>query len=69
VNGVLGDENGIECAHKIKARSPSTRIVLVSSDPYREYHRLARDAGAVAVLPKRDLNAATLHEIMNDLTI
>jgi DNA-binding NarL/FixJ family response regulator len=67
VDVVLGDENGIECARQIKTRSPSTRIVLISAYPDREFHRLGMDAGAVAFLDKKDLNAAALREVIDDL--
>lgn len=67
VDVVLGDENGIECARQIKAISPTTRIVLISAYPDREFHRLGLAAGAVAFLDKKDLNAATLREVTEDL--
>lgn len=67
VDVVLGDENGIECARLIKLRSPSTRVVLISAYPDREFHRLGLDAGAVAFLDKKDLNAAALREVIDDL--
>lgn len=67
VDVVLGDENGIECARQIKALSPATRIVLISAYPDREFHRLGIDAGAVAFLDKKDLSAAALREVIEDL--
>jgi DNA-binding NarL/FixJ family response regulator len=67
VDVVLGDENGIECVRLIKARSPATRIVLISAYPDREFHRLGMEAGAVAFLDKKDLNAAALREVIDDL--
>ena len=67
VDVVLGDESGIECARLIKARSPATRIVLISAYPDREFHRLGMIAGAVAFLDKKDLNAAALREVIDDL--
>jgi DNA-binding NarL/FixJ family response regulator len=67
VDVVLGDESGIECTRQIKAISPVTRIVLISAYPDREFHRLGLVAGAVAFLDKKDLNAAALHEVTEDL--
>ncbi len=64
---VLGDENGIECASQIKALSPATRVVLISAYPDREFHRAGLEAGAVAFLDKKDLNNATLREVIADL--
>ncbi|MBC8161804.1 MAG: response regulator [Roseiflexaceae bacterium] len=67
VDVVLGDENGIECVRQIKAHLPATRIVLISAYPDREFHRLGIAAGAVAFLDKKDLNAAALREVIEDL--
>lgn len=67
VDVVLGDENGIECTQQIKAISPTTRIVLISAYPDREFHRRGLVAGAVAFLDKKDLNAAALREVTEDL--
>jgi DNA-binding NarL/FixJ family response regulator len=67
VDVVLGDENGLDCTRRIKAISPTTRTVLISAYPDRELHRLGLDAGAVAFLDKKDLNAATLREVIDDV--
>lgn len=67
IDVVLGDESGIECARRIKGVSPATRIVLISAYPDREFHRLGFDAGAVAFLDKKDLDAAALREVIDDL--
>jgi len=63
---VLGDESGIDCARSIKALAPSTRIVLISAYPDREFRRAGFDVGAVAFLDKKDLNAAALREVIDD---
>jgi DNA-binding NarL/FixJ family response regulator len=67
VDVVLGDESGIECTRRIRASSPATRIVLISAYPDREFHRLGMEAGAVAFLDKKDLNAAALREVIEDM--
>jgi len=69
VDVVLGDENGIECARRIHAQSAATRIILISAYPDREFHRLGMSAGAVAFLDKKDLNAAALREVIDDLAV
>jgi DNA-binding NarL/FixJ family response regulator len=69
VDVVLGDENGIDCVHKIHSRSAATRIILISAYPDREFHRLGMSAGAVAFLDKKDLNAAALREVIDDLVV
>ncbi len=68
VDVVLGDENGIECARCIHAQSVDTRIILISAYPDREFHRLGLNAGAVAFLDKKDLDAAALRAVIDDLT-
>jgi DNA-binding NarL/FixJ family response regulator len=69
VDVVLGDENGIDCARHIHAQSSTTRIILISAYPDREFHRLGMNAGAVAFLDKKDLNAAALREVIDDLIV
>ncbi len=67
VDVVLGDENGILCARRIKVVSPKSRVVLISAYPDREFHRLGLEAGATAFLDKKDLDAAALEHVINDL--
>lgn len=67
VDVVLGNENGIECLRRIRERSASTRVILMSAYPDRAYHQLGLEAGAVAFLDKRDMNAAALKEIVGDI--
>ncbi len=63
---VLRDEDGIQCARRLKAISPGTRIVLISAYPDREFRRLGLSAGAVAFLDKKDLDSATVHQVVED---
>ena len=67
IDVVLGDEHGIEAARQIKALSPSTRMILISAYPDREFHRQGLAAGAVAFLDKKDIDAAALRELIDDL--
>lgn len=60
-------EDGLRCTRRIKAISPSTRVILISAYPDREFHRLGLESGAIAFLDKKDLDAATLKQIINDL--
>lgn len=64
---VLGDEDGIACARRVKAVSPQSRIILVSAYPDREFHRLGLQAGAVAFLDKKDLDLRTLRQVIEDV--
>jgi DNA-binding NarL/FixJ family response regulator len=67
VDVILGEEDGIRCARRIKAMLPASRVVLISAYPDREFHRLGLEAGAAAFLDKKDLDAATLRQMIDDL--
>ena len=67
VDVVLGEDDGIRCTRRIKALLPSSRIILISAYPDREFHRLGLEAGAVAFLDKKDLDADTLRQILDDV--
>jgi len=63
---VLGNEDGIRCTRRVKAQLPTSRIILISAYPDREFHRRGLEAGAMAFLDKKDLDAATLQQIIED---
>ena len=67
VDVVLADEDGIRCARRIKAVSSKSRVIMISAYPDREFHRLSIEAGAVAFLDKKDLDARTLRQVVEDL--
>jgi DNA-binding NarL/FixJ family response regulator len=67
VDVVLGEQDGINCIRRIKAISPQSRIVTMSAYPDREFHRLSLEAGGVAFLDKKDLDAVTLHQVIEDV--
>lgn len=69
VDVVLGDEDGIRCTRRIKALSPASRVILISAYPDREFHRIGLESGAVAFLDKKDLDAATLRHVIDDIVI
>ncbi len=66
VDVVLGDENGIHCAHQITMNSPSSRVILISAYPDSEFHRQGLEAGAVAFLDKKTLDKATLRHVIDN---
>jgi len=66
VDVVLGDENGIRCAQRLKAISPEIRVILISAYPDREFHRMGLEAGATAFLDKKDLDVAALRQVIED---
>jgi DNA-binding NarL/FixJ family response regulator len=67
VDVVLGDESGIDCARALHMALPSTRVVLFSAYPDKEFHRQGIAAGAVAFLDKKDVDAAALRELIDDV--
>ena len=67
VDVVLGDEDGIHCARRIKAVSEPSRVVLISAYPDREFHRRGLEAGAVAFLDKKDLDTKALRQVIDDM--
>ncbi len=64
---ILGEEDGIHCTRRVKALSPRSRIILISAYPDREFRRLGLEAGAVAFLDKKDLDAVTLRQVVDDM--
>lgn len=66
IDVILGDEDGISCARRVKASLPGSRIILISAYPDREFHKRGLEAGASAFLDKKDLDASTLQQIVED---
>jgi DNA-binding NarL/FixJ family response regulator len=64
---VLKEEDGIQCARRIKVASPGTLMVLISAYPDREFRRIGLNAGAVAFLDKKDIDAATVRQVVEDV--
>jgi len=67
IDVILGDEDGLRCARRVKAVSPHSRIVLISAYPDREFHRLGLESGAIAFLDKKDLDLPTLKQVVDDI--
>jgi DNA-binding NarL/FixJ family response regulator len=66
VDMILGKENGIQCTRQLIKHSPSSRIILISAYPDREFHRLGLEAGAMAFLDKKDMDLSSLRQILAD---
>ncbi len=66
---VLGDEDGISCTWKLRQRDSSIHIVLISAYPDREFHRRGVESGAVAFIDKKNLDSATIRQILNDVLV
>jgi DNA-binding NarL/FixJ family response regulator len=67
IDVVLGDEDGLRCARRVKSVSPHSRIVLISAYPDREFHRLGLESGAIAFLDKKDLDLPALKQVIEDI--
>ena len=66
IDVVLEEEDGIQCASRLKNISPSTRMVMISAYPDREFRRRALSAGAIAFLDKKDLDTASVRQVIED---
>lgn len=66
IDVVLDEEDGIQCASRLKSVSPSTRMVLISAYPDREFRRRALSTGAIAFLDKKDLDTASVRQVIED---
>ena len=64
---VLGNEDGISCTRRLSNQIPSSRIILMSAYPDREFHRRGLEAGAAAFIDKKDLDTSTLQQIIQDV--
>ena len=69
IDVVLGDEDGITSARRIKALRPQSRIILISAYPDREFRRQGLQSGAVAFLDKKDLDLHTLRLVLDDVIV
>jgi len=67
VDVILGDEDGIRCARRLKGLLPQLRVVLITAYPDREFRRLGMEAGAAALLDKKDLDAAAVRQMIDDV--
>jgi DNA-binding NarL/FixJ family response regulator len=66
IDVVLEDEDGIMCASRLKKLSPLTRMILISAYPDREFRRRALSVGAIAFLDKKDLDMASVRQVIED---
>ncbi|WP_298820186.1 response regulator transcription factor [Chloroflexus sp.] len=66
VDVILNDGDGIQCLRRIKQVAPETRVILISAYPDREFRRLGLEAGALVFLDKKDLDAATVRQVIED---
>ena len=62
----LADEDGVALAHELRARSPSIKVVLISSYDRDDLGDVIADSSAVGFLSKRSLGAAAIAELLGD---
>ncbi len=67
IDVVLGNENGIDCTKALMQLPHPPRIVLITAYPDQEFRRTGRNAGAAALLDKKDLSIDILRQIVADL--
>jgi len=63
---VLEEEDGILCARRFRIISPQTRIFIISAYPDREFRKQAMSAGVVAFLDKKDIDVASMRQVIED---
>ena len=67
IDVILGEQNGIFCAERVKSFSPKSRIILISAYPDKEFHRQGLEAGAAAFIDKKMLDSNTIQQIVEDV--
>lgn len=66
IDVVLEDEDGILCARRLRSISPQTRVVVISAYPDREFRKQALSAGVIAFLDKKDIDTASMKQVIED---
>ena len=62
---LMADMSGFEATRPLLEHRPGAKVILLSrSRRHREYARKAREAGALAFIPKSDLTADALRQIL-----
>jgi len=67
IDVVLGNESGISCTQALTKLTLPPRIVLITAYPDQEFRQFGRNAGAAALLDKKDLNIDVLRQIVADM--
>lgn len=64
VDVLMPEMNGFEVAHRLLEADPALRVVMLSLFGNPQYDSMARLAGAVGFLPKKDLSAQAVSTIL-----
>jgi DNA-binding NarL/FixJ family response regulator len=62
----MPDGDGVDLAAQIRREFPGVQVILVSGHRNRQYQRLARDAGALAFIPKATLSLDALRQALQE---
>lgn len=69
IDMILGKEDGIQATRELRKKSPNFKIIVISAYPDKEFHRLSIESGAIAFLDKKDLDIASLRQILSDIAV
>lgn len=69
IDMILGKEDGIQATRELRKKSPHFKIIVISAYPDKEFHRLSIESGAMAFLDKKDLDIASLRQILSDIIV
>lgn len=69
IDVVLGDEDGIRVTWRLKQQAPTVHVILISAYPDREFHRRGVESGAVAFVDKKNLDSATIKQMLDDILV
>ena len=64
VDIMLGEEDGIGLARQLAERAPPACVVLISSHDWEELAELVAGSGAAGFIPKHELGAAAITELV-----
>jgi len=59
----LSDWDGFKVTRQILRERPQTKVIMNSADPSLTYEQAAHGAGAVALLPKRQISADAVYDL------
>ena len=60
----LGDQSGFDVARQLAMRAETPKVILISTEERQDYESLINASPALGFLPKTDLSAAAIHELL-----
>ena len=69
IDMILGKEDGIQATRELRKKSSHFKIIVISAYPDKEFHRLSIESGAIAFLDKKNLDIASLRQIISDIAV